>query len=355
MSPTEQIVTPHSSTFQWLGIGIPTSGAIVAGLLGYHTLYWFASILAIVSTLFCYRDVNRQVLWSVIRARKRPPWSAVWRILLTPVLAVMLLLVWPAVRDGMRSEDIDPVARQLQVEGLLDEAWDLMGGERGTSTIDEFADPERLELARRKVRDALILCPDCSAAHGKMGVYFVATGQLLRAEQELRRAVELDPQNFMARRNLAGVFVLQERRTDAVKQLEIALEVYPDLESMLKLAVLYKRAGQLEASVDLLNRAADIGQGSAEPLSEIGWMLLSMEELEGATRAYERAIRLGLRRADIHYNLGNALRRLGRKEEALSHYNEALEIDPKDESTRRNARLLKQEIQRPPPDTAAGD
>ena len=53
----------------------------------------------------------------------------------------------------------------------------------------------------------------------------------------------------------------------------------------------------------------------------------------------------GLEDSDSHYNAGNALARLGRYEEAIKAYDQALRLDPDNKDARYNRELVKKELQ----------
>jgi Tfp pilus assembly protein PilF len=57
---------------------------------------------------------------------------------------------------------------------------------------------------------------------------------------------------------------------------------------------------------------------------------------QDALRAYQAAIRIRPDYADVHYNLGTVLARLGRTDQAVAAYREALRHDPQHESARFN-------------------
>jgi len=94
-----------------------------------------------------------------------------------------------------RALDAERTARRLEVNQLLAEAWDFLGGETGTTFIlNPNRDERRLELARRLIQDqALVLEPENVKAHRYLGVYLYAKGDLEGASKELCRAIELDP------------------------------------------------------------------------------------------------------------------------------------------------------------------
>src|SRR5687767_14435846 len=81
-------------------------------------------------------------------------------------------------------------SRKAEVQRLLSEAWDQMGGRIGTTVITDFVDdPGRLELARRAIDEALIKAPEDAVAHRLKGVYLEAIGSPALAIASYRRAI----------------------------------------------------------------------------------------------------------------------------------------------------------------------
>jgi tetratricopeptide (TPR) repeat protein len=66
-----------------------------------------------------------------------------------------------------------------------------------------------------------------------------------------------------------------------------------------------------------------------EALNNLGNALVKLERANEAIAAYRRVIAAAPARADAHANLAFALRQLGRMEEALAEYRRALDLDPR--------------------------
>ena len=88
----------------------------------------------------------------------------------------------------------------VEVDRLLDEAWDLMGGREGTTSLDDARSTPAAErvLAGRRIDNALTLVPDNARAHRTRGVYLHRSGRPQEAVQALRTASELDPSDAFA-------------------------------------------------------------------------------------------------------------------------------------------------------------
>jgi Flp pilus assembly protein TadD len=73
---------------------------------------------------------------------------------------------------------------------------------------------------------------------------------------------------------------------------------------------------------------AEAGEDRVVALVSEGNELLARGDYARAAEKYEEAVRLEPGSEDLHYNLGIALARLGRTEDARQHYQKALEIFP---------------------------
>ena len=81
-------------------------------------------------------------------------------------------------------------------------------------------------------------------------------------------------------------------------------------------------------AVSALSRAADLSPANAEIHSNLGNALRAQGRLEEAVGSYRRAIALRPQQAAGHHNLGIALMELGRLTEAEASYRQALACDP---------------------------
>jgi tetratricopeptide (TPR) repeat protein len=86
--------------------------------------------------------------------------------------------------------------KEIEVSRLLNEAWDLMGGGPGTTLLYQFnSEPSALELAKRKISEALVLDPQNALAHRLEGVSAESFGNFNDALAAYDRSLQLDPQS----------------------------------------------------------------------------------------------------------------------------------------------------------------
>jgi tetratricopeptide (TPR) repeat protein len=115
----------------------------------------------------------------------------------------------------------------------------------------------------------------------------------------------------------------------AVDNYRRALEINPDFaEAHNNLGNALRDFGQLDDAVASYRRALEIKPDCAEVHFNLGNVLQDLGQLEGAVACYRRALEIKPGYADAHTNLGNAWRDLGQLDDAVASYRRALEIKP---------------------------
>jgi tetratricopeptide (TPR) repeat protein len=140
---------------------------------------------------------------------------------------------------------------------------------RGTTLFRQGSHEEALE----EFRQAVELAPDEPIARNNLGSALTALGDLEGAQQEYRAALEIDPSDAMAHFNLGTLLARQGRDADAIAHYRAALEANPDyLKARFNLANALFRAGELEGAAtqyarvverDERNAAARLGEAMA--------------------------------------------------------------------------------------------
>jgi tetratricopeptide (TPR) repeat protein len=87
-------------------------------------------------------------------------------------------------------------------------------------------------------------------------------------------------------------------------------------------------------------KLAETSPDSAKSHYSIGVLLSANGDDVEAIRAYDRAIAIFPAYAEAYRNRGNALARLGRREEAMASYLQCLRFDPTDYAASTNLRQL---------------
>ncbi|MEQ9640465.1 MAG: tetratricopeptide repeat protein [Alphaproteobacteria bacterium] len=227
-------------------------------------------------------------------------------------------------------------------------------------TIDDRADE-----AETCYRAALDLDPHVGAAHLNLGSLLAKRGDAAAesAEAALRRATELMPANPLAWRELAALFgdmrrfqeaaaafdtaltldpndsvaayhaghmyMRWRKPAEAVGYYEIAAASQPDNPQMQAgLAGGLQEAGEVDRALAIVARLLASNPDHADAHNIRGNCLYMKRDYAGAVTAYEEALRLSPAFGIAAYNAGNALRYLGRLDEALDYFHHACDIDP---------------------------
>lgn len=233
------------------------------------------------------------------------------------------------------------------------------------------SEPEWTQKAREATMEALRLDPNQAAVRYSLALIYHGTGRRDEAVEELERALELQPNSDDAHRLLGDILASEGRVDEAIDQYQEAIDIRPNFWGNHRaLGVAYYRASRYEKAVDSFRRVTELQPDLPWGFQILGLAYHTLGDVERAIANYQQAITLGpspasysnlgtihYRRGDFaaaarqyeralelrpnwpttHRNLGDALRRLGRTEEARTAYLKALalsedllRVNPKD-------------------------
>jgi Flp pilus assembly protein TadD len=169
------------------------------------------------------------------------------------------------------------------------------------------------------------------------GAFLPAVLLLLAAPEtgRLRESVKADearlrdsPDDAEALRRLGMAYLSLQEPDRAVPPLRELARRRPGPESTLLLVRALRLAGEAAEAKALLDAA--ITQSPSDPALHVERALLarSLDDNEGAVRAWTRVTELQPRDATAHFNLAESLQRSSRIDEAIATYRKALELDP---------------------------
>ena len=157
-------------------------------------------------------------------------------------------------------------------------------------------------------------------------LHFVA-GDHVRAVAELRRAVELDPEHFEARRQLADT-IAQEAPLETVAYYEMLRQRQPDNADLLySLAAIRRNLGELEEARRLLDGLLAAQPDHAAGLLERGKVALDQGQLPEAEALLRRARDRQPNDAETNLALSRCLHRAGKAAEAKEYRDRFQELE----------------------------
>lgn len=258
-----------------------------------------------------------------------------------------------AIEFYRRAIEIDP-AYALAYAGLAD-AYRTLPIAYGKSS------KEGLPQAKAAALKAVELDPQLSEAHIVLGwVTFWYDWDWSTAENELKRALELAPNNSEGRRAYAHILSNLARHDEAIAEIKLAREIDPmnlltsalygqflfyagrDEEAVAinkvleiepnfwvahnALGRIYIRQERFPEAIAALEKASELSSGSVEPLTQLGYALAKSGQRERALGSLSELRSRSVNHYVPAYNFSMIHNGLGQKDEALSYLEKSLDV-----------------------------
>jgi tetratricopeptide (TPR) repeat protein len=189
-----------------------------------------------------------------------------------------------------------------------------------------FGQAGRLDEAFSRLSEAITLAPELIDAHIALGNVHKVREALPAAEACYRSAVALDPDSVSGHYHLGIALRVQKKYEDALAHARRACALDPAFDMALdEQALCLLRLDRHEEVISLLDAAAPV---RAQAACLVGFSLQKLNRPLEALEAFRMARNMGRVDADLCNNVGWALQDLGRNDEALAAYDEALALDP---------------------------
>ncbi len=196
---------------------------------------------------------------------------------------------------------------------------------------------QRLEGAEDNLRKAAALAPDQPAFQYDLGYLLHQERKYVEAQPVLRRAVELDPENLMARFMLARTYVFAYHELEIPNFAELTLE---QLNFIVKknprfpavhhhLALVYINGGEPGKALEELNTELRFYPENTQARLELGETLLRLNQYHKAAEEFLIASKQAPQMPAIQYGLAKAYKADGQTVKALSAARRSVELDPR--------------------------
>ncbi len=241
--------------------------------------------------------------------------------------------------------------RELLAQGSLDEALTFF--ERAVAREPPFAlahagagetswrkylttrDPVWAGRAQAAAFEAMRLAPGEAAVRYTAAVVLNGTGRRREAEDEARRAIELQPANDDAHRLLGQIYAGTDRFEAAKTEFETAIALRPGYAGNYHaLGIACFDNGRFEDAIAAFERDTEL-RPDASAFQALGTSYHALGRLDQALANYERAIAIKPN-AYAYSNIGMIHHVNGRYREAVAAYEQAARVDPSNAITYRN-------------------
>jgi serine/threonine-protein kinase len=199
----------------------------------------------------------------------------------------------------------------------------------------------RYEDARQELEKAIALQPTSEEATRLLGRVLMRQGRIDDGLAQFNKALAIRPNSVLLHTEMGLALFNESRYKEALEAFEKAIALAPNSSRALTQAgAASQMAGDNAKALSFYERANAI-QPRAESFSSMGTIYYDQGDFEKAAKAYEAALLIRPLGAITHRNLGDAYLRLGRKEDALKAYRQAVALAQADVSVSPNdARAL---------------
>jgi tetratricopeptide (TPR) repeat protein len=189
----------------------------------------------------------------------------------------------------------------------------------------------QLNEAIANYREALEIKPDAAPVQSNLGNALLRDGQVEEAVVHLQKALQIDPAYAEAYNYMGNALMKKGQAGEAIRYYQKAVQLntsYADPYN--NLGVAFLRNGQVDQAIASYKKAVTINPGSAEMQYNLGNALAREGNWAEAIACYQAALsaeRDSVKAAKIRNNLGAALERLGKSDEALEQFSQAVQIN----------------------------
>ena len=207
---------------------------------------------------------------------------------------------------------------------------------------------EALEAARVAVEQA----PDSFKAHANLGAVLSELGRFEEAENHLRRALALNPQDVDLSQQLvaklAEVLMRQGRYEKAIDVFAQAVALNPASSQAAELHFLMGLAAEENGQPETAGyymRAFELDPHHTKAIRRLAHLRLEQQHYDEALELFQRLIDINPGDAVAYGNMGIVFFYLGRNDEALRSFDQALSRDPTLEDVRANREAVLKAIE----------
>jgi len=232
----------------------------------------------------------------------------------------------------------------LQLDDTLAEAHAALGGVKVDSEWDFVG-------AENELKRAIELNPNYATGHHWYAQYLSVMGRHEEALKEIKRAQELDPLSLIINAVFGDTYIKARRYDDAIVQLGKTVEMDQNfVRSYRYLANAYIEKGMYAEAIGATQTAATLSGEQPEQAAKKAAELKAAYAASGAKGYWEKQLEYAKSAKGSPYTMASIYARLGNKEEALEWLDRAfrerdpyvvyLKIDPQFDALRSDQRSL---------------
>ena len=200
-----------------------------------------------------------------------------------------------------------------------------------------FSLQKERETAIKCFTRAIQLNPYYSYAYSLCGHEHLANEDFEQARYHYESATKIDPRQFTALWGLGSMYFKQERFTQSLKYYKDARQINPVSGIILTyLGVNYKTIGHHEEAINCFEEAIRLDKNNPLPKFQLGILLSQLDRDQDALSHLETLCQENPRESHLYIQIGKIHAKLGDAQKAMKFYNDAQDLNPKNQTEVKN-------------------
>jgi tetratricopeptide (TPR) repeat protein len=187
----------------------------------------------------------------------------------------------------------------------------------------------RISDVIEQLRKAVQANPNSAEAHADLAGLLENQGRVDDAVQHYRQAISLNSRSTKALYNLGIILTRQGELDAAIRNLRGAVEASPlDADIHYDLAIVLAVKGGLDEAIEHFRKTIDLDPTYTKAHFNLGMLLASKGDLDQAVQQLRETVSIDSMYTKARYELAKLLSNHGKIEEAISQLRQALLVDP---------------------------
>ncbi|UCF86780.1 MAG: tetratricopeptide repeat protein, partial [Nitrospiraceae bacterium] len=184
---------------------------------------------------------------------------------------------------------------------------------------------------------ALKINPNHDHAHNNLGVALESQGHFDKAIEHYERAIKINPEYSWPYYNLGHIYQVQNQMIKAIEYYQNAIRVDPKFSNAYyNLGQIYQSQGQIENAVKYYKSAVEFNPFYYDAYNNLGIAYNYQGFIDKAIEQYHTALTIKPDFKKAHMNIGFAYFKKGDIKRAIYHLEYAIKLDPNDSKAHLN-------------------
>jgi len=163
----------------------------------------------------------------------------------------------------------------------------------------------------------------------KLGTVYQNQGQIDKAIEQFKKAIEIDPNSMLAHSNLAYIYEGQGKIDEAIAEFKELLRIKPDFPQIhVGIGLLYDSQGKTDEAIAEMKKAIQLDPKTTVAYINLGVLYRKKGMLDDAIGQFKKLLEMQPDTAVYHGVLGDLYREKGDFDKAETEFQIALKLDP---------------------------